>query len=84
MQQTTARTRERFSWRLTREERAAILFILPLMIPLTVYWIIPSLASLYFSFTSYNVLQPARWVGVDNFIQLWDDALFWRSLRNSA
>lgn len=84
MQQTTVRVHRRWSWRLTREEKAAILFILPLMIPLTVYWIIPSLASLYFSFTSYNVLQPARWVGVDNFVQLWNDALFWRSLRNSA
>jgi multiple sugar transport system permease protein len=77
-------SRRHSPWRLTREEKAALLFILPLMIPLTVYWIIPSLASLYFSFTSYNVLQPARWIGVDNFVQLWDDALFWRSLRNSA
>ncbi len=71
-------------WRLTREEKAAIFFVLPLMIPLTVYWIIPSLASLYYSFTNYNVLQPSHWVGVDNFAQLWDDALFWRSLGNSA
>ncbi|MEZ4862001.1 MAG: sugar ABC transporter permease [Caldilineaceae bacterium] len=71
-------------WRLTREEKAAILFVLPLMIPLTVYWIIPSLASLYYSFTAYNVLQPSRWIGVANFLQLWDDALFWRSMGNSA
>src|SRR5262245_2226965 len=84
MQAATANAHRHSSWRLTREEKAAILFILPLMIPLTVYWIIPSLASLSFSFTSYNVLQPARWIGFDNFVQLWDDAQFWRSMGNSA
>src|SRR5262245_21085232 len=84
MQHSIANSRRPSRWRLTREEKAAILFILPLMIPLTVYWIIPSLASLYYSFTNYNVLQPARWIGLDNFVQLWDDELFWRSLRNSA
>jgi multiple sugar transport system permease protein len=84
MQLSTTSPRRQSPWRLTREEKAAFLFVLPLMIPLTIYWIIPSLASLYFSFTNYNVLQATRWVGLDNFVQLWDDDLFWRSLRNSA
>jgi multiple sugar transport system permease protein len=77
-------SRRRARWQMTREERAALLFVLPLMIPLTVYWIIPSFASLYYSFTNYSVLQATRWVGLDNFVHLWDDALFWRSLLNSA
>ncbi len=69
---------------LTRQERAAILFILPLMIPLLIYWIIPSLASLYYSLTNYSVVLPTKWVGVDNFVRLWNDDMFWRALRNSA
>lgn len=68
----------------TREERAAILFVLPLLIPMTIYWIIPSLASLYYSFTNYSVVSATQWVGLDNFIQLFGDKLFWRSLWNSA
>jgi multiple sugar transport system permease protein len=71
-------------WYMTREERAALLFVLPLMIPLTIYWIIPSLASLYYSFANFSALQATRWVGFDNFVRLWDDALFWRSMVNSA
>jgi multiple sugar transport system permease protein len=68
---------------MTREEKAAWFFVVPLMIPLTVYWIIPSLASLYFSFTNYSVVSATRWVGLGNFAKLWDDDLFWRSMRNS-
>ncbi len=76
--------RRRFLWGITREERAAFLFVLPLMIPLIIYWIIPSVASLYYSFTNYSVLQTTRWVGLGNFQRLVDDDLFWRSLWNSA
>jgi multiple sugar transport system permease protein len=54
------------------------------MIPLTVYWIVPSLASAYFSLTNYSVVQATRWVGLENFRRLLDDDLFWRSLENTA
>lgn len=70
------------SW--TREERTAILFVLPLMIPLTIYWIVPSLASIYYSLTNYSVVSPTRWVGLDNFQRLFADELFRKSLWNSV
>ena len=69
---------------LTRQEKTAILFVLPLMIPLTVYWIIPSLASLYYSLTNYSVVMATKWVGLDNFVRMLDDDLFWRSMKNTA
>ena len=69
---------------LTSQEKAALVFMLPLMIPLTIYWIIPSLASLYYSLTNYSVVMPTRWVGLANFSRMWSDNLFWRSLANSA
>jgi multiple sugar transport system permease protein len=83
MQQATAASPHKSRWHITREERAAFFFVVPLMIPLTVYWIIPSLASLFYSFTNYSVLQAPQWVGIDNFVHLWDDELFWRSMKNS-
>ncbi len=44
----------------------------------------PLVASLYFSFTNYNVLQPARWVGLDNYqTLLTDDPLLPKALRNT-
>jgi multiple sugar transport system permease protein len=69
---------------LTPQEKAAIVFVLPLMIPLTIYWIIPSLASLYYSLTNYSVVMATKWVGLANFSRMWSDNLFWRSLGNSA
>jgi len=71
-------------FRLTRQEKTAILFILPLMVPMTLYWIIPALQSLYYSLTNYSVVMATRWVGLDNFRRMWEDQLFWRSLWNSA
>jgi multiple sugar transport system permease protein len=69
---------------LTRQEKTAILFVLPLMIPLTIYWIIPSLASLYYSMTNYSVVMATKWVGLANFKRMLDDDLFWRSMKNTA
>lgn len=69
---------------LTQQEKAAIVFVFPLLFFLTVYWIIPSLSSLYFSLTNYSVVLRTKWVGLSNFGRLIDDVLFWRSLKNSA
>jgi multiple sugar transport system permease protein len=37
-------------------------------------------ASLYFSFTNYNIVTPAVWAGLGNYRNLLHDALFWKSL----
>jgi multiple sugar transport system permease protein len=80
-ERSTSKPGRRFS--LTRQEKAAIVFVLPLMIPLTLYWIIPSLASLYYSLTNYSVVMPTEWVGLANFSRMANDGLFWRALKNT-
>jgi len=76
------RNKKKFA--LTQQEKAAILFVLPLLLFLTVYWIGPSLSSLYFSLTNYSVVLRTKWVGLQNYRRLTEDVLFWRSLKNSA
>jgi multiple sugar transport system permease protein len=45
----------------------------------------PILASVYFSFTDWNVLTAPRWIGVENYVQLATvDPIFWTSLYNTA
>ncbi|HEY1126630.1 MAG TPA: sugar ABC transporter permease [Actinomycetota bacterium] len=45
----------------------------------------PMLASLYFSFTRYNLLQPPEWVGLFNYkFMFLHDPLFWQSVRNTV
>ena len=53
------------------------------MIPMTIYWIIPSLASLYYSLTNYSVVLPTKWVGLENFRSIFSNPGFYSILRNS-
>lgn len=40
------------------------------------------LASLYFSFTEYDVISPPQWIGLTNYRKiLFDDPLFWQSIK---
>ncbi|MGQ9553659.1 MAG: carbohydrate ABC transporter permease [Anaerolineae bacterium] len=81
--QTQVRSKRKRSL-LSNQEKAAIVLVSPLMVLLLIYWIIPSLASLYYSLTNYSVVLPSKWVGTSNFSRLVGDVLFWRSLKNSA
>lgn len=43
----------------------------------------PVVASLYYSFCDYSILQKPVWIGVENYRQLVADDVFWLSLRNT-
>ena len=67
-----------------RELRLGLFFISPYIIGFLCFTFFPLLASFYFSFTDYDIFSPPSWVGVDNFVKLAKDYLFWISLRNTA
>lgn len=72
---------QRRSWSLSRKEAAwAYAFIGPWIVGFIVFTVGPMLASLYFSFTEYNIVDTPRWIGLNNYINLFKDELFWRSL----
>lgn len=78
------RARPRISKQL-RDDLRAYLFVSPWIISLLVFTAYPMLASLYFSFTKYNVVQPPEWVGLNNFQRMvTQDPLFWTAVRNTA
>ncbi|MBR1686296.1 MAG: sugar ABC transporter permease [Clostridia bacterium] len=55
-------------------------FILPFITGLLVFTVIPFFTSLYLAFTEYNILSPAKWVGLKNFHKMFfEDKLFWTS-----
>jgi multiple sugar transport system permease protein len=43
----------------------------------------PVLASLYYSFCDYSVLQTPLWTGLDNYQRMTTDVVFWISLKNT-
>ncbi|MBE9003800.1 sugar ABC transporter permease [Fortiea sp. LEGE XX443] len=72
------------SWLLFPQKLTPYLFLLPALILLwlTVFW--PALQAFYLSFTSYeDITQPPQWIGFANFLRLWKDAVFWKTLENT-
>lgn len=73
---------------LTRSERKALrnglLFTSPWIIGFLAFRVYPFFASLYYSFTFYPILDRPKWVGLDNYINLFDDPRFLTSLYNTS
>ncbi len=57
------------------------LFIAPWLIGFLGLTLIPMVASLYLSFTSYDIFTSPRWIGFDNFQAMWADIRYWKSVR---
>ncbi|MFN8523615.1 MAG: sugar ABC transporter permease [Chloroflexota bacterium] len=61
------------------------LFISPFLVGFAIFTAYPVLASLYLSFTAYNILTPPRWIGIENYIEAFTrDPQFWPSLGRTA
>jgi len=70
--------------RLSDETIAGWLSISPWLLGFFVFTAFPFLASLYFSFTKYDVLRPPEWVGLENYQRLLtQDRLFPLALKNT-
>lgn len=72
---------------MTRADRRhlvnGVLFASPWLIGLSVFLAYPILSSLYYSFCDYSTLRPAVWVGSQNYQDLAQDAVMFKSLRNT-
>lgn len=61
-----------------------LLFVVPALIPLVVFWIYPILRSLFISFTNWDYMSPTYdFVFLDNFISLFHDSRFYDALLNT-
>ncbi|TMV44787.1 sugar ABC transporter permease [Paenibacillus mesophilus] len=72
------------SW-LHKQQWIGYLFILPNMLGIIAFFVIPAAYSLALVFTDYQFANPRyRFVGLDNFKRLFTDELFYVSLKNTA
>lgn len=53
-----------------KRNKIAYFFLLPWIIGLVMFAIIPILMSLYLSFTDFSLFQPGRWIGLMNYITM--------------
>lgn len=57
----------------------------PWIITFMIFWFYPLLYSLYMSFTEYKTLSgEMNFIGFANYIQLFQDEIFWRALLNTS
>jgi len=56
----------------------------PAILGLLIFTLGPIIASLLLSFTDYNILTDPEWVGLKNYVDMFEERLFWQALRVSA
>ncbi|MGG1941980.1 sugar ABC transporter permease [Paenibacillus polymyxa] len=62
----------------------AIIFILPSLILYTLFVIVPTLGSVYLSFTSWNgISEDMRFIGFANFVEIWNSPRVHNALKNT-
>jgi len=62
------------------EALTAFFFILPSLIGFTVFYAVPAIRGLWISFTNWDLLRPAKFVGIENYVKLFQDKEFWNAL----
>jgi len=64
--------------------RYAYLFLLPAILFLAIFYMLPALQVLYFSLLNYNVFGESSFAGLTNYSKLLGDSNFWYALLNSG
>jgi multiple sugar transport system permease protein len=68
-----------------RQDLKGYLFVSPWLIGILVFLAYPTIASFYFSMTNYTILNPPKWVGLENFqVMFGKDPLYWKSVWNTV
>ena len=63
------------------DTRLAIMFIAPALVGFLVFMVWPTLRGIYLSFTKFNLLTPPKWTGLDNYVRMVQDPVFWNALK---
>src|SRR5512141_3260443 len=71
----------------TRSQRdllLGLLFVSPWLIGFLLWTVYPLVSSFYYSFTRYDLLRPAVWIGFGNYVELFtEDATFLKVIGNT-
>ena len=63
------------------DTRLALLFILPALIGFLIFMVWPTIRGIYLSFTKFNLLTPPEFNGLDNYIRMVQDPVFWNAMK---
>lgn len=72
------------AWKKAKRSKNCYLFLAPYAILFTMFYIFPVVASIFYSFTYYNILEAPRFIGLQNYIALiLEDDIFLTSIKNT-
>ena len=72
------------AWKKAKRSKNCYLFLAPYAILFTMFFIFPVVASIFYSFTYYNILEAPRIIGLQNYIALiLEDDIFLTSIKNT-
>jgi len=72
------------AWEKAKRNRVCYLFLLPYAILFFTFFILPMITSIFYSFTYYNILEPAKYIGLQNYINLiLQDEVFLTAVKNT-
>lgn len=67
-----------------RNGRTALLFLLPWLVSLVVFWHGPIIATIALSLTKYRLIGGGGFIGFANYQKIFHDSFFWIGLRNTG
>lgn len=74
----------RYGWEKAKRMKVCYLFLAPYALLFITFFILPICTSIFYGFTYYNILEPARFVGFQNYINLiLQDEVFLTSVKNT-
>lgn len=76
MKGMNSRTKRNMKW--------IVIFLLPVMLLVTAYYIYPIIFLMILSFSQWNGIDPIQFIGINNFIKLFSNSVFLIAARNSA
>ena len=78
------RERMQYGIHLAKRNKVCYLFLAPYAILFFTFFILPIATSIFYSFTYYNILEPARFIGFQNYINLvLQDEVFVTAVKNT-
>ena len=81
---TMRREKMAHGWTLAKRNKGCYLFLAPYAILFFTFFILPICTSIFYSFTYYNILEPARFIGLQNYINLiLQDEIFLTAIKNT-
>src|SRR3712207_8889009 len=78
----SGRTRQSW-WARNQRRLTPYIFIAPNMVVFTVFLFVPMVLAIYMSFNEWSLIEEPTFIGLGNYVQMFQDPQFWQALGNT-